>query len=105
MVQSRFPSNLQNGYAHSIGLNYLIPLTEELQFSPSFSYQNTMFTEGDNQGRSDKSYNAELMHPFPFRDVYISVMSNYNWKKSNNPDTPEFKDFISGVTLSGSYSF
>ena len=106
VVQSRFPSNLQNGYAHSIGLNYLIPLSDELQISPSLSYQNTIFTEGDNRGRSDKNYNAGVNASLALSEIFtFSVMSNYSWKKSNNPDTPEFKDFVSGLTLNASYSF
>ena len=59
-----------------------------------------------NSGRIDKTLNIGASASYVWLDwLSISLMGNYTSKWSNNPDTPEFEDFIFGVGVNANYAF
>ena len=101
-----YPGNLQDGYSYMLSSSYMIPLSEKISIVPSLSYQSFFFTEGMNSGRIDKTLNIGASASYVWLDwLSISLMGNYTSKWSNNPDTPEFEDFIFGVGVNANYAF
>jgi hypothetical protein len=101
-----YPGNLQDGYSYMLSSSYMIPLSEKISIVPSLSYQSFFFTEGMNSGRIDKTLNIGASASYVWLDwLSLSFMGNYTSKWSNNPDTPEFEDFIFGVGVNANYAF
>ena len=103
---SDYPSNLQDGLGHALSFAYTKPIGEALTFVPSLSYQSTSFTKGSNTSRVDKVYIVGLSASQAFADwLQLSAMVNYSWKRTNDVNTPEFEDFMGGLTLGVNHSF
>lgn len=103
---SAYPSNLQDGIGHSLTISYTKMIGDALTFVPSLAYQSTSFTKGTNTSRVDKIYNAGLSASHAFTEwLNLSGMVNYSWKRTNDINTPEFEDFMGGLTLSVNHSF
>ena len=103
---SDYPSNLQDGIGHTLSFSYTKPIGEALTLMPSLSYQSTSFTKGSNTSRIDKVYNAGLSFSHAFAEwLNLSGMVNYSWKRTNDVNTPEFEDFMGGLTLGVNHSF
>ncbi|MDA9119318.1 hypothetical protein N9J83_04170 [Opitutales bacterium] len=103
---SDYPSNLQDGISHTLSFAYTKPIGEALTLMPSLSYQSTSFTKGSNTSRVDRVYNAGLSVSHAFAEwLNLSGMANYSWKRTNDVNTPEFEDFMGGLTLSVNHSF
>jgi len=103
---SDYPSNLQDSLTMSLSLSYSKMLTESLSLAPSLSYQSISFTEGANKSREDKIYNMGISANMMFTEwLTLSGLVNYSVKKTNDINTPEFDDFLGGVTLGVNHSF
>jgi len=90
----------------SLSLSYSKMLTESLSLAPSLSYQSISFTEGANKSREDKIYNMGISANMMFTEwLTLSGLVNYSVKKTNDINTPEFDDFLGGVTLGVNHSF
>jgi len=101
-----YPANLQDGLTFMLSASYMIPYSEKISLVPSISYQSFSFTEGLNDGRVDKTFNLGFSASYLFYEwLSLSFMANYTTKSSNNPNTPEFDDFIFGGGINVNHAF
>lgn len=102
---SEYPANLQSGLGHTISLSYMRQVSDKLILSPSFTYNNMMFSEGSFKNRSDKTYNLGLAASYAVYEwLNATAMTNYTWKTSSD-NVSEFEDFIGGLSLGVSHAF
>ena len=100
------PTNLQDGWNHTISLSYMKALGERLILSPSFTYSHMMYAAGANTGRSDKTYNFGLNASYPiFEWISISSVLNYMEKTSNDDTVLNINDFTGGLSIGLNYAF
>ncbi|MEL0098836.1 MAG: hypothetical protein VW907_04705, partial [Opitutae bacterium] len=106
-TSSEYPSNLQDGLGHALSISYTKMVGQSLTFVPSLSYQSTSFSKGANSSRVDRVYNAGLSASHSFTDwLNISGLANYSWKRTNDDlNTPEFEDFVGGLSINVNHSF
>ena len=105
VVNSNYPSNLQDGIAHTISLSYLSPFNDKLMLVPNFVYNNMMFTEGINKNRSDRTYSLGVTASYAVYEwLNASVMMNYTWKTSSD-NVSEYEDFLGGVSFGVTHAF
>jgi len=101
-----YPANLQDGYTFMLSASYMIPYSERISIIPTISYQSFSFTEGMNDGRVDKTFNFGVSASYLWYEwLSLSLMANYTTKSSNNPNTPEFDDFIFGGGINVNHAF
>lgn len=100
------PTNLQDGWNHTISLSYMKVLGERLILSPSFTYSHMMYAAGANTERSDKTYNFGLNASYPiFEWLSISSVLNYMEKTSNDDTVLNINDFTGGLSIGLNYAF
>lgn len=105
-ANSASPYNLQNGFSHSAGLSYPKPLNEKLTVTPSLNYSKMHYDKGSNDGRKDTTYVAGLTAAYKVNDwMNVTGLANYTIKKTNGNLSPEFKDFVGGISVGFSHSF
>ncbi len=100
------PANLQNGFGHSVGLSYPITLSEQLSLTPTLNYSKMYFDKGSNDGRRDTTYVVGASAVYKVFDwMSVTALSNYTSKETNGNLSPEFKDFVGGITLGFNRAF
>ena len=100
------PANLQNGFGHSVGLAYPIPVSEKLSLTPSLNYSKMYYDKGSNDGRRDTTYVAGGTAAYKIFDwMSVTALANYTSKETNGDLSPEFKDFVGGITLGFNHAF
>jgi hypothetical protein len=100
------PYNLQNGFGHSIGISYPITINEKLSLTPSLNYSKMYYDKGSNDGRRDTTYSGGASASYKLTDwANISCSATYTQKETNGNLSPEFKDFVGGVTVGFSHAF
>ena len=106
-TSSEYPSNLQDSIGHALSISYTKMVGDSLTFVPSISYQSTSFTEGSNTSRIDRVYNAGLSASHSLTEWFnITGLINYSWKRTNDDlNTPEFEDFVGGLSINVNHSF
>ena len=106
-TSSEYPSNLQDGMGHTLSISYTKMLSDSLTLVPSLSYQSTSFSEGANSSRVDKVYNVGMSASHAFAEwLNVSGLINYSWKRTNDDlNTPEFEDFIGGLSINITHVF
>ena len=104
------PTNLQDSWNHQIALNYMHPISEKLLAISSFSYSNSVYTEGRYVGREDTVTNFGLNFNYAlFEWLNFSALSNYSIKNTNEKgkaqDIVDYKNLIGGVAFGINYAF
>ena len=100
------PSNLQDSWTNMLNLTYLKPLSDQLTVLPSYTFSKMQYTSGSNTGREDYLNNLGVSFSYAFSDWFnLSLLSNYTWKFSDDPNSPEYEDFIGGIVAGFNYSF
>ena len=100
------PANLQNGFGHSVGLAYPIPVSEKFSLTPSLNYSKMYYDKGSNDGRRDTTYVAGGTAAYKVFDwMSVTALANYTSKETNGDLSPEFKDFVGGITLGFNHAF
>jgi hypothetical protein len=100
------PANLQNGFAHNIGLSYPINLNDQLSITPNANYSKMYYDKGSNDGRRDTTYLVGATASYKVTDwMSLTGLANYTSKVTNGNLSPEFKDFTGGITVGFNRSF
>jgi hypothetical protein len=100
-------SSVQDGMTHSIGLSYIIPVDDKLMLTPSISYSKMFYKKGANSGREDVTYILGGTASYALSEsINLTTAANYTAKESNGVNNaPEFRDFVSGITIAINHSF
>jgi len=105
-ANSASPYNLQNGLNHSVGISYPKPINDYLTITPSLTYSKMYYDKGSNDGRRDTTYVAGFTAAYKVNEwMNISGLANYTSKETNGNLSPEFKDFVGGVSVGFSHAF
>jgi len=100
------PANLQNGFGHNLGLSYPMTINDQLTFTPSANYSKMYYDKGSNDGRRDTTYVLGVTASYNlFEWMSVTGLANYTSKETNGNLSPEFKDFVGGITFGFNHSF